>query len=140
MYDFVTIAEALSAAADKEALLIDVRQEEDYRCGHLPFSVNIPLAEFMKGTYRDHQDFAAFAVRREKKGTGDKIIVYCETGTGSVLAAGKLDRDGFDAFSISGGVSHYRGKLERSAEPGLGRGKCQQSLRTPRWKSGMGRT
>ena len=70
------------------ALLIDVREDSEYKAGHVPGSVNIPrgLLEFQIWKKLDYPK----AVDMEKK-----IYVQCRTGGRATLAAADLKRIGF---------------------------------------------
>ncbi|MBR0410390.1 MAG: rhodanese-like domain-containing protein [Eubacterium sp.] len=103
MFDIVNMAEAMTAVSKGTAFLIDIRSKEAYRKGHLPGAVNIPLDYILKDDYKRFlPDYH----------TGRKMILYCDTGTGSLLAAKKLDRKGMEACSISGGLAGYKGHLD----------------------------
>lgn len=113
MFDIITIAEALFFAATETGILVDVRSFAEYQQGHLPSAINIPLSEILNGQYKLLSEFQHI---RYKPGENKKIIVYCGTGAGSVMAAKRLDRDGYDAYSISGGICDYCGYLEKEQE------------------------
>lgn len=70
------------------ALLIDVREDSEYKAGHVPGSVNIPrgLLEFQIWKKLDYPK----AVDMEKT-----IYVQCRTGGRATLAAADLKRIGF---------------------------------------------
>ena len=104
MFDFVTIGEALNYVSAGKGILIDVRHEQDFRKGHLRGADNIPLEKISDGSFGIHPKLNSATC---------KLILYCQTGTGSLIAARKLDREGYDACSISGGIGDYKGQLDR---------------------------
>lgn len=54
---------------EKDALVIDVRDEGDYRVGHIPSSINLPA-------YRFREDFAAMLEQRPFS-SDTRIVFYC---------------------------------------------------------------
>lgn len=63
--------------------LIDVRTPEEYRAGHLPGAVNIPLQDFR----RRFQELSAYRDR--------EVVLYCETGSRAVYGGRWLAAQGF---------------------------------------------
>ena len=78
-----------------ESILIDLRSSELFEESHIPTAVNIP--------YEDIDDFIAFISQYKQ------VILYCEKGNLSLLAARELDRvcQG-RMYSITGGYNAYR--------------------------------
>ncbi len=92
----------LSEQATAEAhLIVDVRTHEEYREGHIPGSVNIPLD--------------ALDTLRGQVGTEGPIYVYCLSGARSSRAAVRLRRMGYQVVDM-GGISGYHGRIERGGE------------------------
>lgn len=85
--------------AAKDALLIDVRQQDEYAEGHLPGSVNIPLLKI-----RDIDDIAP--------SYDTEIFVYCLSGGRSWQAAAVLEQMGYENIVNIGGIEGYKGKVE----------------------------
>lgn len=86
-------------ATKKEAfILLDVRQPEEYRSGHLPGAVLIPLPSLM-----------------DKVGELDpakSLLVYCRSGNRSRAAATLLLNKGFSkVYSIDGGITAWNGRV-----------------------------
>jgi len=77
------------------AILVDVREKEEYASGHIPGAVNVPLSQI-----------SAISLPRD-----NPLFLYCLSGSRSKRAEGLLKRMGYDATSI-GGISSYRGELE----------------------------
>ncbi len=79
---------------NRPMFLLDVRQPDEFRAGHLDNAVLIPLGELEKR----HTE-----IPRDKK-----IVVYCRSGRGSALAAEFLRRQGFkDVESLEGGILEW---------------------------------
>ncbi len=84
------------AAQDPNALLLDVREPDEYAYGHVPGSLNYPLSSL--------EEFLP-----EK---GHPLYVYCQSGARSARAASLLAAQGYEVENI-GGIMGYRGKLEK---------------------------
>lgn len=75
-----------------EIVLLDVRNPEEYREGHLPKAVNVPLdyVESSRVTvYGDHQQ---------------PVMVYCHGGYRSAMAARMLMMMGYEEIYDLGGI------------------------------------
>lgn len=82
--------------ASSDALLIDVREPDEFASGHIPGAVNLPLSAI-----------ASVDLPKEKF-----LFLYCLRGTRSMRAAGILKRMGYRVRSI-GGISDYKGRIEK---------------------------
>lgn len=78
-----------------DVLLVDVRSPEDYENMHIRSAINIPYGPEMKN----------WKVRG-----GKRIIFYCQHGSGSMMAARDLLKRGYDAGTVIGGISEYKGR------------------------------
>ena len=78
------------------AVLLDVRELDEFQSGHIPGAVNVPLSRI-------------YTIDIQK---GKPLFVYCLRGTRSRQAVGALNRMGYAVRSI-GGITSYRGQLER---------------------------
>ena len=84
---------------DKEKekyLVIDVRDEKEYKEGHLKHAINIPHTDIEKEAER-------ISAWKEKP-----VVVYCNTGKKSKEAAEKLTKAGFKDVSDAKGVKEYK--------------------------------
>ncbi|MBO4929384.1 MAG: rhodanese-like domain-containing protein [Clostridia bacterium] len=82
------------------AILIDVRQPDEYEKGHIPGARSIPL-----------QKLRDFSLEVTDKDT--PIYVYCLSGARSARAVRALRGVGFTAVTDLGGISSYQGELEK---------------------------
>ena len=89
----VDAARALELVRDG-ASLVDVRERGEWRAGHAPQAVHIPLAEIDK------------AAQRVAKGR--PVVVMCASGMRSRTGAKRLRALGMDATSLSGGISAWQ--------------------------------
>lgn len=77
------------------AVLLDVRTPEEYRSGHIPGAVNLPLDRLQDlDLPQEHPVFA-----------------YCLSGARSAQACAWMKRQGCEAVNL-GGISGYRGPIE----------------------------
>ncbi len=74
---------------DRGGLLIDVRSPAEYKSGHLPRAINLPLNEL--DTY----------VPQLTQDKNQILLLHCKTGLRSELAAQRLKRQGYaKAFNL----------------------------------------
>lgn len=96
-----TVSEA-KRVLTPETLLIDIREEAEFRRGHLPGAVFSPrgLLEF-----EIHGLVARTATNPEVTPEERDIVLYCGTGGRSALAAETLNRMGYrNVKSMDGGI------------------------------------
>ena len=91
--------DALKAAADGQATLLDVRNTNEYEEGHSPHAVSIPLSQLTE---------RAGEIDRSKP-----VAIHCQSGVRSVVAASLLERLGFAS------IANVRGGFDAYAEMGL---------------------
>ena len=84
-----------------DAILVDVREVDEFIKGHIPDAVNVPLPVITNINY-------------PKSG---QIFLYCLRGTRSLRAARILKKMGYKAKSI-GGISSYKGEIVTGNESG----------------------
>ena len=77
---------------ERNVILLDVRTDVERKRGSIKGSFHIPLA-----TLHSSQN-------ELKKFKGAEIICYCRTGNRSLNAAAKLNRLGFNAANLRGGI------------------------------------
>ncbi len=81
-------------------LLIDVRTPEEYRSGHIPGSVNLPLNHIT-------------LIESVASGQSVPIYVYCLSGGRSARACSLLSRMGYKKIQNIGGILSWRGEIEK---------------------------
>lgn len=103
-FDFLRPADINQGVKDflsvPDALLLDVRTEQEYGEGHIPGSTNIPLQTI------DNIESVV-----ENKDT--VLYVYCHSGMRSRQAVGMLKQMGYTNAINIGGIAGYSGKVER---------------------------
>ena len=78
----------------KHPMVIDVRQPEEFRQGHIAGAKLIPLGEIRK--------------RMGELPKGREIICVCASGSRSSSAAKTLLKEGYTVFDIQGGMHAWR--------------------------------
>ena len=95
------INKGLKEYAEKEnAVLLDVRTPQEYREGHIPGSINVPLQTLDK-------------VRLVVENKDAELFVYCYSGARSRQATAMLQHMGYTNVQNIGGIAAYHGKVER---------------------------
>lgn len=84
------------------ALLLDVREEEDYHAGHIPGSTFVSLQAIPTPVLQTVSD----------KST--PLFVYCYRGNRSRYAVSILKEAGYTNVTNIGGIEFYHGDLEKS--------------------------
>ena len=88
-----------------DMFLIDVRDEAEYRQGHLPGAVHVPrgLLEF-----RIHPLVERHCVDDNSDTADQHLVVYCGSGGRSALAAQTLQSMGYrNVESLAGGITAW---------------------------------
>ena len=85
-----------------EAVLIDVREVDEYQSGHIPGAVNIPLSSI-----------SSFDLPKNRP-----LYLYCLRGSRSRRAVTALKRLGYENAKSIGGITAYKGQMERPTAGG----------------------
>lgn len=89
----VSVAEA-AALRDDGALVLDVREPDEYAAGHIPDATLIPLGQL--------------ATRAGELDRGERIVVVCRSGNRSAEGRDMLLGAGFHAVtSVEGGMTDW---------------------------------
>lgn len=86
------------------AVVLDVRNPDEYEAGHVPGAKLIPLPQL--------------GVRQDEIPEGDPVYVICATGMRSLTAAKAMVQAGYRAVSVAGGT---KGWIEQGHSFDLGR-------------------
>lgn len=81
---------------DKRALIIDVRDYKDFEQEHIENSICIPFEKLEREYNKMPRDLM--------------LILYCERGGTSLLAAKELFDRGYVVKALIGGIRGYKGK------------------------------
>lgn len=94
----MTVPEVEVHAVPEGAFLLDVREDGEWRAGHAPEAVHIPLGELQARVAEVPKDAP--------------VYVVCRSGGRSANAAAWLNHVGRDAINIGGGMQswHFAGR------------------------------
>ena len=84
---------------EKEYLIVDVRQPDEYTKGHIPGAKFIPLNELLS-------DFSGLPANRD-------VIFYCHSGGRSLAAASMFSEEGISEktiYNLKGGILSWEGR------------------------------
>lgn len=79
----------------QKAFIIDLRSEKEYAKSHIRHAVNVPY------------DGGAFRFRPP---ANRDVVLYCERGSLSLMAARELAKENYRARSVIGGLHAYKGR------------------------------
>ncbi|WP_257345715.1 rhodanese-like domain-containing protein [Pseudalkalibacillus decolorationis] len=95
-----TLSEQEFREGYRKAQLIDVREPNEYKNGHILGARNIPLSQ-MRMRYKEIR-------------TDQPVYLYCESGMRTVRAAGVLRKKQIkDLYQLKGGFKKWDGKVKR---------------------------
>ena len=90
--DSIPTTDPLTASADAPgAMLLDVRDADEWAAGHAPAAVHIPLN----------------SLQADDLPTDRRIYCICRSGGRSGAAVGAMVRAGFDAVNVAGGMNAW---------------------------------
>ena len=81
----------------EEAVIVDVREDNEYAKGHIINSIHVPLA-YLKERLKELEKYKS-----------KPVIVGCKTGQRSGQACATLKKEGFEhVYNLSGGVTAWQ--------------------------------
>ena len=81
------------------AVLVDVREADEFRAGHIPGAINAPLSAIEQVTFPKDKP----------------LFIYCLRGTRSRRAVNRLKRMGYQNAKSIGGIVSYKGQVEKES-------------------------
>jgi len=89
--------DAVRTASHDDALVLDLRSENEYQGGHIINSVNIPLG-FLESRISEIQKYKS-----------SPVILVCQSGNRSLQAANTLKKQAFEnIYNMSGGILAWK--------------------------------
>lgn len=88
----VTVAD-LSDPLPEQAVLLDVREPDEWAAGHAPDAVHIPMGEV--------------AERLHELPSDGQVYVVCRSGGRSARVTAYLNANGWDALNVDGGMKSW---------------------------------
>lgn len=98
----VNIRRIMEVAVAENAIIVDVRSREEFRRGHIPMAMNVPMEDLQS----ENINFPR----------GRTLIFYCETGVNSMMAARMLAERGYRVYNAVGGIQQYNKNLTVSRQ------------------------
>ncbi len=92
--------EVENAKANEKSVILDVRTAGEYKGGHIPNSINIPVDEIGN-------------VAKKYSDKTTPLYIYCLSGARSAGATRILKDMGYETVVDMGGIGRYKGQLER---------------------------
>ena len=81
--------------SDDSVILVDVRTPEEYREGHIPGAILLPVSDIEAKAESELQD------------KSETYIVYCRSGSRSAAAASQLVEMGYENIYDLGGINDW---------------------------------
>ena len=91
----IDVDAALAAASDSSALLLDVREAEEWMAGHAPGAVHLPMSEIVE--------------RVGELPRARTIVCVCRSGSRSARVAAWLGEQGYAVQNMAGGMTRWAG-------------------------------
>ncbi|MER6973737.1 rhodanese-like domain-containing protein [Nocardioides sp. NPDC000445] len=88
-----TTIDQLAAALDRGAAVVDVREPAEFREGHVPGAINIPMGQLTARLGEIDRDRS--------------VHMVCASGNRSGAMADVLRANGFDAINVAGGTNAW---------------------------------
>jgi rhodanese-related sulfurtransferase len=105
----------LASGKLKSIVLIDVRSPEEYQEDHIGNSELVPLSEIenVMGIQQVRTIVKNYEKTHQTKPT---IILYCTSGMRSIKANKELSNNGYQALTLTGGITEWRKQVVRSQD------------------------
>ncbi|MER5883932.1 rhodanese-like domain-containing protein [Streptomyces sp. NPDC001941] len=87
------------ASVPADALVLDVREADEWAAGHVDGALHVPMSDFV----------ARFGEVTEAVADGRRAYVMCRVGGRSAQVTQYLVRQGIDAVNIDGGMQAWDG-------------------------------
>lgn len=88
-----TTIDQLAAALDQGAAVVDVREPAEFREGHVPGAINIPMRQL--------------SARLGELDRDRSVHMVCASGNRSSVMTDILTANGFDAINVAGGTNAW---------------------------------
>ncbi|MFJ2442156.1 MULTISPECIES: rhodanese-like domain-containing protein [unclassified Streptomyces] len=97
--NFAPLPSVDAAAVPSDALVLDVREDDEWAAGHVEGALHVPMSDFV----------ARFGEVTEAVSEGRKVYVMCRVGGRSAQVTQYLVRQGIDAVNVDGGMLAWDG-------------------------------
>jgi rhodanese-related sulfurtransferase len=101
--------ERLESDTDREPFLLDIRPEPAFEGGAIDGSLNLPVYDDLRGG-----DESTLRERLDEVPRDRDVVIVCKMGIVAKRATRLLHEEGYDAVTLRGGMSGWRGYHEGS--------------------------
>lgn len=109
-YKEIDTAEAVLMMNHNDAIMLDVREDSEFKDGHILDAIHIPLGKLAGRV----NELAAYKNR--------EVIVNCRSGHRSASACGRLRKSGFEkVYNLKGGIMAWQSASLPLEKPGKGK-------------------
>jgi thiosulfate sulfurtransferase len=95
----INIRDIMSEVMATGGVVVDVREYGDFAKKHIPMAINVPLSKIQSGN---------FSLPKNRT-----LILYCESGGRSAMAAKLLSEKGYVVINTIGGIREYKGETKK---------------------------
>ena len=93
----IGVSEAVLLINRKDAAIVDVREPNEFKAGHIPNARNVPAGEL------------AGRMKELEKLKAKPLLLVCQSGTRSAQACSALQKDGYaQAVALAGGMAAWQ--------------------------------
>ncbi|NLU76037.1 rhodanese-like domain-containing protein [Streptomyces sp. HNM0575] len=92
--EFGGLPQVDAASVPSDALLLDVRENDEWAAGRAEGALHIPMSEFV----------GRIGELTERAGAGEQVYVVCRVGGRSAQVAQYLRQQGVEAVNVDGGM------------------------------------
>ncbi|QIP85576.1 rhodanese-like domain-containing protein [Streptomyces sp. Tu 2975] len=97
--NFAPLPSVEAAAVPDDALVLDVRETDEWAAGHVEGALHVPMSDFV----------ARFGQVTEALADGRRAFVMCRVGGRSAQVTQYLVQQGLDAVNVDGGMLAWDG-------------------------------
>ncbi|MDQ0843954.1 MULTISPECIES: rhodanese-like domain-containing protein [unclassified Streptomyces] len=97
--NFAPLPSVEAAAVPDDALVLDVREADEWAAGHVEGALHVPMSDFV----------ARFGQVTEALADGRRAFVMCRVGGRSAQVTQYLVQQGLDAVNVDGGMLAWDG-------------------------------
>ncbi len=97
LYKNISTQEATILQNNEPTIFLDIREDGEYKTGHLIDSISIPLSRLLK------------ELTKIMKYKDQHVVVYCASGNRSIRASKILTKGNFsNVYNLSGGINAWQ--------------------------------
>ncbi|MBP2099907.1 rhodanese-like domain-containing protein [Enterococcus rivorum] len=98
MFSSIGADEFYQKSKEEKLTIIDVREDDEFKRGHIPTAKTIPLSSL-----------EPYVSKLDKN---EEYYIICQSGGRSAMACDFLSSQGYHVVNVMGGMSVWKGELE----------------------------